>query len=491
MDVDILKTIIHAFKNDCQVYFTCTKCGAQAHRRVCNIKRTQYAALCTKCLYEQTCMDRWGVPNAAQTNHAKESYKNTCLEKWGYESATQSPLVKQKIAATNKEKYGETVAAKSKIVRDTISNTWKQKSVEDIEACVRKRELTCLQHFGVKNPMQSEIIQQKQQMTCIQKFGVPFSSQSSIHKESVRDTWNSKTKEERDVINEKTIHTNVKRLGVSYPAQSPVVLYKMKQTCLERHGVENVFQDTAKVKQSYIDKWGVENPSQVPEIKEKKKQTSMKHWGADHPWKSDIVRAKIRQTMLKKFGAEYPMQSEIFRKTILEKAKQTNLSKYGKPYIGQVTSVRMQIKQTWQEKSPDDMRGIRVKSAKNYIYDNQSFDSSWELAVWIWAHDMGKCIKREPRGLKYVYENELHTYFPDFDIDGQLVEVKGDHFFDKKGNMICPFNKFLNTLYETKHQCGLKNGVQFWSQKDIEPILLYIEDAYGKHYLGQFKQSRS
>lgn len=105
------------------------------------------------------------------------------------------------------------------------------------------------------------------------------------------------------------------------------------------------------------------------------------------------------------------------------------------------------------------------------------------MAVWIWSKDTGKRIIREPVALTYTYNNVVKTYFPDFSIDEQLVEVKSPQFFDNIGNMVCPFDPRKNNSYEAKHQCGLKHNVQFWSEKELAPILKYIIQNYGKRYL--------
>ena len=73
--------------------------------------------------------------------------------------------------------------------------------------------------------------------------------------------------------------------------------------------------------------------------------------------------------------------------------------------------------------------------------------------------------------------------------DGILLGIKDD-------KMICPYRypewsdedkKYMDDLYETKHQCGLANGVEFWSKKECEPFVKYVEDKYGIEYLPSFK----
>lgn len=74
----------------------------------------------------------------------------------------------------------------------------------------------------------------------------------------------------------------------------------------------------------------------------------------------------------------------------------------------------------------------------------------------------------------------MHYYFPDFEIDGKLVEIKGDCFFAEDGTACCPFDHSLDERYEAKRQCGLENGVEFWTSKDYSSMLAYFNDNYDK-----------
>lgn len=73
--------------------------------------------------------------------------------------------------------------------------------------------------------------------------------------------------------------------------------------------------------------------------------------------------------------------------------------------------------------------------------------------------------------LKYVYDNIVHYYQPDFLINNKLYEVKGEQFFDGD-KMICPYNRnnYLDGIAEAKHQCMLKNNVIILRKNDIEKI---------------------
>lgn len=83
-----------------------------------------------------------------------------------------------------------------------------------------------------------------------------------------------------------------------------------------------------------------------------------------------------------------------------------------------------------------------------------------------------------------------------FIVEGQLVELKGDHFFDESGKMINPFRypewsdeqyEQACAQYEAKYQCMLKNNVRILRSDDYGQYVKYVEQKYGKDFLRQFK----
>ena len=136
--------------------------------------------------------------------------------------------------------------------------------------------------------------------------------------------------------------------------------------------------------------------------------------------------------------------------------------------------------------------------------DGSKFDSAWELALWIYAKDHNEEIIREPVAYKYTYDGKTRLYFPDFLYNNKIIEIKGNQYYlnrDTNNRMIFPYTRlhknspeltpeekqYMDDLYETKHQCGLINGVEFWNKKECEPFVKYVEDKYGIEYLPSFK----
>ena len=106
---------------------------------------------------------------------------------------------------------------------------------------------------------------------------------------------------------------------------------KAIQTNLKRYGVENPFQSEEiknKIKQKNLEKYGVENPSKSSEIKQKKIETSLKNYGVINPTQSEIIKQKSKQTNIEKYGVSYAMKlPEVAQKSVETRFKNNNYIK--------------------------------------------------------------------------------------------------------------------------------------------------------------------
>ena len=154
-----------------------------------------------------------------------------------------------------------------KVLKDVYSDVNKKQEINNKirETCLLKygdehysnrikaRE-TCLQRYGVTSPLKSEIFKQKSKETCLQKYGVEYTGQipekiEKTHKACLEkygvdsvfkvqkfrnqslDTCIKKYASDEDDIN------SIVNIG-----QLKYVKDKIKNTCLEKYGVENPMQ---------------------------------------------------------------------------------------------------------------------------------------------------------------------------------------------------------------------------------------------------------
>jgi len=267
--------------------------------------------------------------------------------------------------------------------------------------------------------------------------------------------------------------TTLNNFGVEWPTQSKEV----KQT------IQNVLET----------KYGCQNSYNIPSIKEKAQKNS-------HTKKANEKRGKNLSKTLKILLADIN-----YKNAIKEKAMQTNLKKYGYIWSSNSKQIRQKISNTVKSKDCQNRTkatclkkyGVThhtqsqhyIRTAKKrYLYNNISFDSSWELAFYIWHIDQNIHIVRSPCTIKYKdLNNEDHMYTPDFLVKNQLIEIKGNQFFDKDGNLI---NIYTHKIAADKLLCMKEHNVKMLRYNDIKFYLQYCADKYNTNdWYKQFRKN--
>ena len=140
-----------------------------------------------------------------------------------------------------------------------------------------------------------------------------------------------------------------KYCSISCVNKSEEHINKIKETNLEKYGVENVFQSEMikdKIKKVMVDKYGVEHNSQTQEYKIKFKNTMNERYGVDHALQSKDIRDKFKNTM----NERYDVSSALQNKEIKDKIKKTNQDRYGCENVFQNEEIKDKIKKTNLEK---------------------------------------------------------------------------------------------------------------------------------------------
>lgn len=114
---------------------------------------------------------------------------------------------------------------------------------------------------------------------------------------------------------EKTKATKLKKYG----SATYTNIEKMKQTCLDKYGVDNASKSKEvidKIKQVNLAKYGVECSFQAKEVKDKIKETLIERYGVDHPTKSQEIRDKVKATCMERYGVSNVSQTNAVREFI-------------------------------------------------------------------------------------------------------------------------------------------------------------------------------
>lgn len=114
---------------------------------------------------------------------------------------------------------------------------------------------------------------------------------------------------------------------------------KSKITCKKKYGVEYIFQSNEykeNLKKIFINKYGVDNPSKVDIIKQRKIETCRKNFGVDYPFQSKEIKEKSYKTSLEKYGVPlWSMTKEGILNSHSKKANQKRVNTFlkNKSYI--------------------------------------------------------------------------------------------------------------------------------------------------------------
>ena len=133
----------------------------------------------------------------------------------------------------------------------------------------------------------------------------------------------------------------------------------------------------------------------------------------------------------------------------------------------------------------------RKNTHKKYVdlkYPNIEFDSSWEFMVYDFLKMNNISFIYQCNPIQYEYNGKQHLYFPDFNIAGRLIEIKGDNFFrineeTGKEEMYCTWRspswsdeqyEYACGLFNAKYQCMLTNNVIIFRGRDVKNLSLNL-----------------
>ena len=254
----------------------------------------------------------------------------------------------------------------------------------------------------------------------------------------------------------------------------PTTVTKREATCLARHGVKNIFEDTERIKASYRETLGVDNPSKCEEIKQRKRDTSLENCGETHWSKTNKGR--------KQFSKQNPMKNEVHKKScqdsclestgysnpllspeIQQRIKETNLREYGVDNHFKHPEFTVKRKASCMErygvdhqmKHPSTLKKIRKTRLTRYGTENmQQVDGySWKTHIATdgkthniqgyegicidWILENLKELKRvkslvKRQGIRYMLLGKSLRYYPDLLVQRTnkksiVVEVKSKY----------------------------------------------------------------
>ena len=293
-----------------------------------------------------------------------------------------------------------------------------------------------------------------------------------------------------DEIKQKIKQTCLEKYGVDSPLKSKEIRNKCKLTCLEKYGVDNpakLEENKEKVKQTCLKKYGTISTTQCKEIRDKIKQTCLEKYGVDNPAKLEENKEKVKQTCLKKYGGLAP----ICNPDIKNQIKQTCLEKYGVDNYGKSLKHKTNMSTIMLS---DEMQKHRysIMSKNNTFNTSKEEDEVYEfLSQYI-------DVTRQFNGSsKYPFCCDFYIEDLDMFIECNFHWTHGGHPFDpssikdqvKLERWKAKQTKYYNNAIKTWTKMDVEkrnkakeenlNYKEFWSLKELKEFFIdYFENHY-------------
>lgn len=207
----------------------------------------------------------------------------------------------------------------------------------------------------------------------------------------------------------------------------------------------------AKIKESTLKKYGVENISQLDNVKQKKKETTLMHYGVESPLQSKDILNKLQNTCLDKYSVPCSFMNEEVR----ENHKKALLEKYGVDHVWKIEEVKKKVNETIKLKYGVDNISCneeikekkRQASLKKYgtEYVLQSNEVREKIANTMCNNNSQKASKQQ-KYLNALYDGILNYPISNLSADIFLEEYGIDIEYDGGGHNLCV--KFGSTTQE-------------------------------------------
>lgn len=286
-----------------------------------------------------------------------------------------------------------------------------------------------------------------------------------------------------------TKFTNIQKYGCENVFQNENIKNKIIEHKIEKYGSMEEYEKYhhSLVVESIRNKYGVDNVYQLDEVKQKSKESIIKHFGSWENYRKQQVE-KTKKTKLEKYGDENYTNVEKVKQTKLEKygdenyhnidkMKQTCVEKYGVDNYFKTEEGINKIKNMWSKKSKEEMKEIMNKHFHKWIFDNQLFDSKWEIYYYFYLKNNNIKFERE-YPFDYYFDNKKCVYLCDFHLidTNEFIEIKGSHMIDVNGNLKEHYNNDNQNKLNAKTKCMIDNHVKIISKNEIKFYVNYFKE---------------
>ena len=292
---------------------------------------------------------------------------------------------------------------------------------------------------------------------------------------------------------------NLQKYGVENPKQLEEIKQKAKETCLKKYGYDNPMKNKQikqKVKETCLERYGVENPMKKQEFKDKLVQTNLERFGVPCSTQNELVKQKMKNSVPK----------------MLEKSKKTCMEKYGVPFSLQDPQIRQKGKETCLKKYNnecyvgsqtyfDNLNTLTENCYKTKKKNNSLNKSLPEDKLFLLLQQkFGQNVKRQYRSQVYPFVCDFYIINLNLYIEYQGYWTHGDEPFDannKKHQQLVDFwiQKSKENNFKDKNKNLYKCAINTWTKTDPkkrkiakENNLNWIEFFNMEQFLDWFNQ---
>ena len=448
----------------------------------------------------------------------KRTYNNGVIAKRYYEGEQPEGFVLGMLPRTEEQK----AESNAKRVKTTIEKYGVANVAQSKDVYERMLE-TNLKKYGVEHPQSLESTKEKVKKTNLERYGttngkvlkpkiIKPKREKKAKLPKVKDTrkghyYNNgiitrKIKEGDEIPkgfvkgmllsdelkkkrSAKAKETFLKKYGVDNPSKTIEVKAKIQKTNLERYGHECSAQSEVvkeKIKATNLKKYGVEYSFQAEVVKEKIKATSLERYGVDNPSKSDIIKGRIVKSNRRNLGVDYPMQS----KDVLDKSRVTSLQKYGTEYPNQSEIVKSKIDASTLEHYGVN-RACKLDEFKQKIVDTNRERYGVDYTCLLYSgklkgndssynRDFAELL--DSNNIKYEREFLLQKYSYDFKVGNTLIEINPTATHNTHFN---PYgkNRIDTNYHKNKSNLAKDSGysvIHVFDWDDIDKVVQLLRD---------------
>ena len=423
--------------------------------------------------YEKTCVEKYGVKNVFLRKDVKDkAIKN---------SHTRECIEKQRESA---EKHFEDEGGFAKHMSDVNKERWNNYTEEEKEEIQVHIQSAMIEKYGVDNCSKLDWVKEKKKESTLKSIGFdnPLKDRERMErgmfaKYGVKHDWESK-----EILKRRgeSYHRNYEEYKKNKD-ENTELRYNDKSAETYNKGYEdyknnkNLYDELKYNDKAELTKRMLYGDNYATKFADKANETKRRLYGDDFGKK---FWDKADETCRELYGDDY-------REKLTKKSMETNRKNHGGLHNTQTKESQEKMKQTYFERTGYYHPSQNPKTRRNhrtcYYYDNEEFDSSWELAYYIYLKDHNIQFEYHTISVPYEWNGKTHYYKIDFKVGDEYVEIKGDHLLKK--NVYTEDGRC-----EAKYEYMKEHNITILSLEEIKPYLKYIKDVYGKDYLKSFRK---